>query len=507
MTILEHPEAQAILEDAVITEEDLLELAERIQPFLSRYLPLFQRSEQRANASIILQGKLSALSRKTCEPIAHLFGVRRENLQDFVGVSPWEDPIILSALRQHVREAWTDATNAVFTCDTSGFPKKGIHSCGVKRQWCGHLGKVDSCQIGVYLGYACSRGHTLIDHRLFLPKEWTEDQERREKTGIPEEIVYQETWEILLEMIGRRGKEMPHSWVTADSEFGRVYQFRKGLRQRSERYVVDGRNDMKIRDLQAPPPERKNNRGPHPLPPEMSIQEWIDSRPAEAWQRLEIRDGEKGPLQVEAAQSQVRTFDESRTGDEERLVVIRTLAGNPEPRLWATLSNTRAEDVPLKDVVWAHAQRYWQEASFKEAKSEIGMDEYEVRGWRGWHHHMTMSLLALWFLVSEKDRVKKKTPAMTVSILREAFSRLIMMSILTLAVIARELNATLHRKETARIYHWMNGTKQYPPRREREGQTTARLVITQTAANPPSGGASSGQPGQPGLPVPHLVTP
>src|SRR3989442_1301241 len=200
MTILEHPEAQAILSDAILTVEQVEEIATRIEPFLRRYLPLFQRSEQRGNARHILEGKLSSLSRKTAEPIAHYIGVRREVLQDFLGVSPWEDQAILGEIRRHVSEAWNDPNGVLFG-DGSGFAKKGEHSCGVKRQYCGRLGKVENCQLGVFLGYACRHGQTLLAHRLFLPPEWADDQARREAAGVPEEVAYKETWEILLDQV------------------------------------------------------------------------------------------------------------------------------------------------------------------------------------------------------------------------------------------------------------------------------------------------------------------
>jgi SRSO17 transposase len=479
MTILEHPEAQALLNDAVLTVEQVEELGKRIEPFLERYAPLFQRSEQRTNARHILEGKLSSLSRKTCEPIAHQIGVRREVLQDFIGVSPWNDQPILGEIRNHVCEVWNDPKGVLFG-DGSGFPKKGDHSCGVKRQHCGRLGKVDNCQIGIFLGYGCSHGHTLIDHRLFLPKEWADDQQRREQTGVPLEVVYKETWEIFLDLIDEC-KDVPHSWVTADSEFGRVYQCRKGLRQRQESYVVDVRNDMLIRDLQATPPERTSNRGPHPLQPWQSIQRWTESQPQTAWTRFEIRGGEKGPLLVEAAQTQVQTRDDGRIGDQERLVVIRTV-NNVEAKTWYTFSNAE-EKVPLLEVVWAHAQRHWVEASLEDGKSEVGMAHYEVRGWRGWHHHMTMSLLALWFLCLERFREEETTPALTVSTLREVFSRVLAFGRLTLESVVQELNETLRRTEEARIYHWIANTGTYPPRRS--VPTPPRVIVTVTAVGVP----------------------
>jgi SRSO17 transposase len=487
MTILEHPEAQALLNDAVLTVEQVQDIATRIEPFLQRYLPLFQRSEQRTNAQHILEGKLSSLSRKTAEPIAHLTGVRREVLQDFLGVSPWSDPLILGQLRQHVSEVWNDPQGVLFG-DGSGFAKKGNQSCGVKRQYCGRLGKVENCQIGIFLGYGCRYGHTLLTHRLFLPKEWANDPHRREKTGVPEDVVYKETWEIFLDQVDEC-KAVPHSWVTADAEFGRVYQCRKGLRDRHERYVVDVRNNMLIRDLCATPPERKGQRGPHPKQPWQSIAVWTESQPPSAWTQYEIRAGEKRPLLVEAVDTQVRTRDDNkRVGDEERLVVIRTV-DNPEAKTWSALSNAE-ESVPLAEVVRGHAQRYWEEAGLREGKSEVGMGHYEVRGWRGWHHHMTMSLLALWFLGLERFREQPTTPALTVSVLREVFSRVLALGRLTLEEIVREMNEVLRRTEEARIYHWVANTDKYPPRR----------TVHTTPSEPPVTVVVVGEPcGPPGL--------
>jgi SRSO17 transposase len=481
MTILEHPEAQDLLKDAILTVEQVVGIGTRIEPFLQRYCPLFQRSEQRTHAQHILEGKLSSLSRKTSEPIAHHVGVRREVLQDFIGSSPWEDDLILAELRQHVSEVWDDPNGVLFG-DGSGFPKKGDHSCGVKRQYCGRLGKVENCQIGIFLGYGCRYGHTLIDHRLFLPKEWACDPQRRKETGVPKEVAYKETWEIFLDQMDEC-KDVPHSWVTADAEFGRVYQCRKGLRDRQERYVVDVRNDMLIRDLRATPPERKSNRGPRPKPPWQSIQAWTESQPQTAWTRFEIRGGEKGPLLVEATQTQTQTRDEGRVGEEERLVVIRTV-DNPEAKTWWTLSNAE-ESVPLLEVVWAHAQRHWEEASLEEGKSEVGMAHYEVRGWRGWHHHMTMSLLALWFLGLERFREQKTTPALTVSVLREVFSRVLALGRVTLPAIVWELNETLRRTEEARIYHWMENTGKYPPRRPTPSEPIITIAEVEVPCGPP----------------------
>jgi SRSO17 transposase len=463
MTILEHPEAQALLDDAVVSPDQLEEFGQRLLPFVGRYAPLFQRTEQRAHALTILQGKLSSLSRKTSEPIAHAVGQRREPLQDFVGSSPWQDRPLRDALRQHVAEAWNDP-DGVLTGDGCDFPKKGTESCGVKRQHCGRMGKVDNCQAGVFLGYSCQHGHLLLDADLFLPPEWADDKERRAKTKVPEEVVYKEKWEILLDQLDTN-KDLPHSWFTCDSEFGRVNAFRAVLRERNERYVVDVRSDLRLRDLRATPPPRQGQTGRIPsVPPTTSAEAWAAAQPASAWQRIMLRYGEKQPLVVEAAETWVETFEEhTRVGPVERFCVFRTV-DNPESKTWHTLSNADAV-VPLSEVARAHGERHWHEASNKEGKSEVGLGHYEVRSWVGWHHHMTLSLLALWFLALERSRGQKKTPALTPSILREVMSRVLALRLLTLAGITQEVNATLRRKEEARIYSYFKKTGRYPPRR------------------------------------------
>jgi len=463
MTILEHPAAQALLNDALVSPEQLQEFGQRLLPFLQRYTPLFQRSEQRAHAQMILEGKLSSLSRKTSEPIAHAFGVRDEGLQDFVGSSPWQDRPLRDVLRQHVTEAWGDP-NGVLTGDGCDFPKKGVHSVGVKRQHCGRLGKVENCQAGVFLGYSCRHGHVLLDADLFLPPEWAADNKRRAKAKVPEEVVYKERWELLLDQLDTN-KDLPHCWFTCDSEFGRINEFRKGLREREERYVVDVRADLRLRDLRAKPLPRQGQTGRMPsVPPTTSAQEWAAAQPESAWHVITLRYGEKRPLIVEAAETWVETFEKhTRVGPIERLCVMRTV-NNPESKTWYTLSNA-ADEVPLAQVAWAHSERHWQEASNKEGKSEIGLGHYEVRSWVGWHHHMTLSLLALWFLAVERARGQKKTPALTPSVLREVMSRLLVLRMLTLEGMTREVNATLRRKEEARIYSYYHETGRYPPRR------------------------------------------
>ena len=406
MTILEHPEAQALLADAVLDEAQLRRLADGLGPFLERYLPCFQRAEQRGHARVVLEGKLSALSRKTCEPIAHAAGVRREVVQDFVGSSPWDDDALLAELRRHVTAAWADP-QGVLTLDGSAFPKKGSHSCGVARQWCGRLGKVENCQVGIFLGYACGSGHVGLDRRLWLPREWADDAKRRQKTHVPTEVTYQERWQAALELLDR-SRDVPHGWVVADSEFGRASEFRAGLRLRGERYVVDVREDTSVRDMDEPVQQPARRRGSRKLAPWRSVEEWAALQPAERWQRVEVRAGEKGPLVVEAVTTRAQTMDRKRVGPRERLVVMRWQEGDKDEVRY--LTSNALEGVPLETLVRAAAQRHRAEQIFQEGKGEAGLGQYEVRSWVGWHHHMTLSLLAMWFLALSRCQEGGENP-------------------------------------------------------------------------------------------------
>ena len=394
--ILEHPKAQGLLQAAVLSPLEIGGCSQRLHSFLQRYLPSFLRSEQRTNATVVLRGKLSGLGRKTSEPIANEAGVHRRPIQEFVGHGAWDDHALLAELRHHIRHAWGDR-RAVLIIDPSSFPKKGVESCGVDRQWCGRLGKVDNCQVGTFLFYACRRGHAPLDHQLWLPKGWIDDAGRREKTHVPKGVAYQERWEVALEMI-ERAKEIPHAWVTADAEFGRVEEFRATLRERGESYLLDVGGETLVRDLDRAVEQPKRRRGCEKKAPWENVAAWAARQPAESWERFEVRAGEKGPIVVEAITARVQT----PRGPEERLVVTRSAQGEPE--FHYRLSNAGA-GVSLREMVRAGSERHRAEQVLQEGKGEVGLGQYEVRSWVGWHHHMTLSLLALWFLALERGRV------------------------------------------------------------------------------------------------------
>jgi len=415
MSLLERPQARVLLSDAEVSAAAVRSCRARLEQFLGRYLPLFYRKEQRELAHVVVQGKLSTLERKTAEPIAYLAGRHRKPVQHFVGAGCWDDEAVLAEMRRHVAEELADA-DAVLVLDPSGFPKKGTDSCGVARQWCGRLGKVDNCQVGVFLAYVTARGYAPLDRRLYLPRDWANDRRRRRATHVPDEVRFQESWRIGLDLIERSAADVPFGWIAADDEFGRVSALRAALRWRRLRYVLDVPCNTSIRDLANVPASGR------PRPPWQGVDAWTAAQPASRWRKIRVGDGAKGPKVVRALEAWVQTKDEDGgAGPRERLVVIRTV--DREPRVWYTLSNAPA-DVPLEKVVEVHSRRHGIEELFQAGKGEIGLGHYEVRSWVGWHHHMTLSLLALWFVIREQDRVGEKNPgvnrAANASIVRAA---------------------------------------------------------------------------------------
>lgn len=397
--LLQRREARALLRDAELHWATVRGCQERLTLFLQRYLPLFYRAEQREHVRVVLEGKLSGLERKTSEPIARRAGQERKTIQVFVGQGAWDDEAVMGELRQHVREE-IGAPDGILVIDGSGFVKKGEHSCGVARQWCGRLGKVDTCQVGVFLTYTSERGHALVDRQLYLPKDWANDATRRAECHVPEDVVFQEKWRIAQQLLERSGDDLPHRWVVADDEFGRVSAWRAWLRLQHKRYVLDVPCNTLVREVGVP-------RADGLRPKFETAQAWAARQPKRRWKTIPIRDGEKGPLRVQALEALMQTKDEDgHVGPVERLVVTRTL--DAKPVTYYALSN--AKQAPLRTLVTVGSERHRIEEDLQQSKGEVGIGHYEMRSWVGWHHHMTLSLLALWFLGLEKRRVGGKNP-------------------------------------------------------------------------------------------------
>lgn len=400
----------ALLNECKLAPEIFDEVLPRLELFMKPFVENLGRREQVDHAQTFVRGLLSDLGRKNVESIAYRFGQERLPLQWFIGVSAWDDRPLRDELARQIGQSLGEP-NGVLVFDPSAFPKSGRESVGVARQWCGRLGKVENCQVAVYLGYVSSREHALVDMRLYLPKEWTRDAKRKKKAGVPQGTRYRTRHQLCLEMLDSRGPELPHQWITGDDELGRPYWFRRCLRQRGEQYLLAVPSNTLIRDLEVePPPRTKPGRAPNR--PWVRVDKWMEARPAAEWTTVDVRDASKGPLLVEMLKRRVAARTNRRQqGHDEVLVVIRYKDRDNQRvvKMDYYLSNAAAETSLLEFGRVAKAEHRIEEC-LQRGKSEVGLADYEVRNWVGWHHHQTLSLLASWFLVVEARRGKKIDP-------------------------------------------------------------------------------------------------
>ena len=399
---------EQMLAQAEVSPELLRGLFDRLEAFVEPFATSLDQPEQRRHAAEYMTGLLSKLPRKSGEAIAYLHDHRRQGLQNFVGAVPWDDASLLATLARQVGEDLGEP-DAVIVFDPSAFAKKGTKSVGVARQWCGRLGKIESCQVGVFMAYVSRKEHALVNTRLYLPKEWTKDKARRNEAGVPKAVRFRTRHQLALEMLDERGKVLPHSWVAGDDEMGRPSGFRGKLRDRGERYLLGVPSNTRVRDLDVPPPAY-SGRGRHPMPPFSRLDRWLATLPAEAWTRIDVRDGEKGPLVVEVVKRRVQARTETGgTGPDELLFVTREAQSDGKFKHDYYLSNADP-DTSLDELARVTRAAHRVEECFRRGKSEAGLADYQVRTWRGWHHHQTLSLLAAWFLNQETRRGKNRDP-------------------------------------------------------------------------------------------------
>src|SRR5271170_7608434 len=293
-----HVRLDELLEDAEVPPGLLRGILPRLETFLQPFVEELFSTEQRTNARHYVQGLLSDLESKDAESIAYLHDRERQGLQKFIGQAPWDHGPLLSVLTRQVA-AELGEPDGVLVFDPSAFAKKGTESVGVQRQWCGRLGKVDNCQVGLYLGYVSRHEHALVDFRLYLPQEWARRKRRRKKAGIPDTVRFRTRHELFLEMLDERGPALPHAWVAGDDEMGRCSWFREQLRSRGECYLLAVPSNTSVRDLFASDPPYAGC-GRRPRPPFTRVDRWCAGVAEGAWQTVEVRAAEKGPVEVQA---------------------------------------------------------------------------------------------------------------------------------------------------------------------------------------------------------------
>jgi SRSO17 transposase len=389
--------------------ELLRKLRPELDTFLKRYLALFGREQNHEHAERFVHGLLGGgQERRNVENIAESVkgGVVR-TMQKFISQGCWDGADVLCELRGHVAEVLGDEKGTI-NIDETGFPKKGKKSVGVKRQYSGTLGRVDNCQIGVFANYYSKKGHVFVDRRIYLPEEWIEDDERREEAGVPENVVFRTKPELGVEMIRTAESEgVPFQWVGGDSVYGDSPTFVQGVRELKKWYVLDVSSEAHVW-LSQPKIGKPGPRGGRPKPKTkpIPVPEAVAQLSSSAFRRITVSQGSQGPIVYEYAEVMVWFSEEGYPHAEpERLLVRRTLG--QEAELKYHRSNAPSK-VSLQRVAEQRACRWTIEQDIQAGKGECGLDEYETRGWIGWHHHTALSMLALFFLVLQKQRLGKK---------------------------------------------------------------------------------------------------
>jgi SRSO17 transposase len=396
---------EQLLDDATVSPAVLRNMLPRLERFVEPFAALLETPQQGTHLHEYVAGLVSNVKRKNAESIAYLHDQDRQPLQVFIGQMPWDHQPHVAELARQIGSQIGEA-DGVLVFDPSGFAKKGTESVGVQRQWCGRLGKVENCQVGIYLGYVSRSEHALVDVRLYLPKEWATDKKRRKKCGVPKAVRFQTRHELALEMLQVNGAQLPHAWIAGDDEMGRSSWFRQELRELNERYLLAVPSNTLMRDCEAEPPPYCGHGSP-PKVPFQRVDRWCAALPEEAWQTIEVRPGDKGPLLVQIVKRRVLAKTERRrVGPEETLVVTREQQADGSVKHDYYLSSGPSE-TPLAEFARVAKAEHRIEDGLKRAKSEAGLAEYQVRTWEGWHHHQTLSLLATWFLTQETRRGKK----------------------------------------------------------------------------------------------------
>jgi SRSO17 transposase len=368
------------------------------------FAPDFGRKQWREHSEHYLQGLLvQAEERRNAENLAEALPVSARALQRFLTDARWDDERVIAHLQAYLGPR-LNHPEAVWAVDSSGFPKQGQKSVGVARQYCGALGKIASCQVGVFLAHVGPRGRALVDKRLYLPQVWIDEPARCAAAGVPrQQQHYRSETQLALAMLQtamQRG-HLGAAWVTGDDAFGKSPEFRTAVATLGLQYVLEVPGATPLWPLEPTwetPPYSGTGRPPEPRPvaaERQEVRERAAALPPEAWQEITVAAGTQGPRTYRFAAERMRETRDRQPGGGVWVVYRQNLDGS-EPRYY--FSNAPA-DTPLVTLARVAAARWPIETEFETEKSDIGLDEYEVRSWSGWHHHLTMCLLASAFLL------------------------------------------------------------------------------------------------------------
>jgi len=399
---------------------------ERFSDELARYMKLFEgafgRVEQVKRSRAYLHGLLGNAPRKNVEQMALGLGQKVRSLQYFVGQSRWVEEPVLAVHQRLVAES-LGAEDGVALIDESSVVKQGHASVGVAAQYCGSVGKVANGQVGVYLGYASRKGYSLIEGQLFMPAAWFDQEhaEQRIACGVPEDLVSQTKPEIglgLLKKAVQRGS-LPFQWVAADELYGDSPAFRDGIGLLGKWYFTEMKSTTPIWRTQPkvyvpkwkgrgrrPTRLRLRNPNQHPL----QVKILVRDIPPKDWVRATIKEGSKGPIMCDFAFLRLIESRANLPATQLWLIIRRNL---DDPSMVKYYFSNAPAETPLMELVRLSGMRWPIETIFAEAKGEVGFDQYEMRSWPGWHHHMLLVSLAHHFLVRLRIRFQEQSPALT----------------------------------------------------------------------------------------------
>ena len=351
------------------TSAEARQWAAGLDELMARLDTRFGRSEPRRRARAYVRGLLAPLERKNGWQLAEAAGdATPDGVQDFLARAQWDADAVRDDLRAYVVEHFGDP-GAVLVLDETGFVKKGTKSVGVQRQYSGTAGRIENCQVGVFLAYASRHGYAFLDRALYLPEPWAADAARRTAAGVPRDVAFTTKPKLGRAMLERAlAAGVPCAWVTADSVYGSDSTLRRWLEAQSLAYV------LAVTSGQHLALDR--------------VDDWIADVPADAWQRLSAGDGAKGPRLYDWAYV---PYTGAPAGWRAGLLARRSIAKPNEIAYYLTQA---PDATTLADLVRVAGTRWTIEAGFEATKGEVGLDQYEVRGWTGWHRHITLALLA-----------------------------------------------------------------------------------------------------------------
>lgn len=403
-----------------LARQDVEDFYKELKGFHAEFEDCFSRQEPRDNFYQFMAGQLSQLERKSIEPIAiAIKNAKVRAMQFFVSDVAWDDNKILSKYRSMVNDDMGDP-NGVLIIDESGFPKKGNESAGVERQYCGGIGKVDNCQVGVFAAYASPQGYSFLGNRLFVPEKWftAEFSEKRQKCKFPPDLKFKTKPQLAVEMLDeiRQQEEITFRYIVADSIYGQSPEFISAVEgmqgvihlvslssdtlcwvrkpvvlQKQYRYKGEIRTKPVLKT-----PEQKP----------ISFKTIAKNTNDYFWYRRKVSEGTKGPIEYEFTKKRVVLSKDGLPEKEAWLLIRRTLGAEP---VYSYFISNAPASCRLKLLVWLSGMRWAIEQCFEEGKTELGMDHYEVRKFPGWVHHMMTCMLAHFFLWHIKLRLGKKS--------------------------------------------------------------------------------------------------